>query len=98
MTTSKKLELELEKLKGNDEANKAFSAKKEVLKYGVKIDSETLDDFSRAFVYGKTGGHADEYVYCLDNKSHIHVAKTEPKAILDAYIWVLTNIRDKNDK
>ena len=73
----------------------AFYAKKEVLKYGVRIESETLDDFSRAFVYEKFGGCADEKINCLTKDSHIHVStKSEVKAILDAYVWIVINKKD----
>ena len=86
----------IENLKGKTPEEKAFSAKKEVLKYGVRIESETLDDFSRAFVYEKFGGRADEKINCLTEDSHIHVStKSEVKAILDAYVWIVINKKDK---
>ena len=86
----------IENLKGKTPEEKAFSAKKEVLKYGVRIESETLDDFSRAFVHEKFGGHADEKINCLTEDSHIHVStKSEVKAILDAYVWIIINKKAK---
>ena len=85
----------IENLKGKTPEEKAFSAKKEVLKYGVRIESETLDDFSRAFVHEKFGGRADEKINCLTEDSHIHVStKSEVKAILDAYVWIIINKKD----
>ena len=52
-------------------------------------------DFSRAFVYEKFGGRAEEKINCLTEDSHIHVStKSEVKAILDAYVWIVINKKD----
>ena len=43
-------------------------------------------------VYEKFGGRADEKINCLKEDSHIHVStKSEVKAILDAYVWIVIN-------